>query len=387
LKRNTGEKKKMHPNDHVLRALLDQELNAFEAGETQNHLSGCLKCQARFNRIEAAAGQAQLRMHTMVPGQHEQPKSTQRAYIQLIKQSNKHDQRKEPTPMFTRRPLWTALAVITLLALVFTLTPASAWASNFLGLFRVQKITVVQFDPDAAKGSTQALRANQEAIEQVFKENLQISEKGEAQKFDSAEAAAAAAGFSPRLPAAFENPMFVVQPGMQAALTIDREKMQALLDVTEIDFELPRSVDGEKVTVEAQSTILTGNGCQPKDRSAAPAADCTVLVQLPSPTINAPEGLNVQRLGEAMLQFLGLSKAEARALSQRIDWTTTLILPIPSGEGYSYQEVMVDGVTGTLVQEDGQDSYMLLWVKDGFLYGLKGPGSGQDALNTASTIQ
>jgi hypothetical protein len=378
----------MHPKDEILRALLDRELLAPQALKAQEHLTNCPTCQTRLEQLQMAAERVQARMNVMAPGPGEQAQKPHLAYARFIQKTSTSTHKKEPNFMFTRRPLWTALAVIAILALVFTLTPASAWASSFLGLFRVEKITVIQFDPQAASLSRDSMRENEEMIQQMFKDNVVMQGGGDAVMVDSVDAAADAAGFDPRLPAALENPQMAVQPGMQVVLTIEREKMQALLDVVEVDYELPRNVDGQQVTVESADTILTGYGCQPEqNRAAAASSDCVVLVQLPSPTINAPEGLNVQRLGEAMLQFLGLSKAEAQALSQRIDWTSTLILPLPTGEGIRYEELAVDGVTGTLVQEDGEDTYILMWVKDGFLYGLKGPGGAADALSIASSMQ
>jgi hypothetical protein len=59
-------------------------------------------------------------------------------------------------------------------------------------------------------------------------------------------------------------------------------------------------------------------------------------------------------MGEAMLKFLGYPEAEARAMSARIDWTTTLILPIPQGEGITHQDVSVDGVQGTFLTRGRQ---------------------------------
>ena len=71
-----------------------------------------------------------------------------------------------------------------------------------------------------------------------------------------------------------------------------------------------------------------------------------------------------------------MSPEDAAHFSQNIDWTTTLVLPIPS-YGTSYQDYTVDGVTGTLILQtgNGQSSqYMLMWVKDGIVYALTGPG-------------
>ncbi len=102
-----------------------------------------------------------------------------------------------------------------------------------------------------------------------------------------------------------------------------------------------------------------------------------------------PPGLDIVRIGEAFLQVLGMSSEEAAQFSRNLDWTTTLIIPIPR-YGASYEEVSVDGVTGTLIRqslEDHAPQYLLIWIKDGIVYALTGPGTGSNAQNIVRTLQ
>jgi hypothetical protein len=105
------------------------------------------------------------------------------------------------------------------------------------------------------------------------------------------------------------------------------------------------------------------------------------------PTISAPPDLDVAQIGESFLEIIGMSPQEAALFSQTVDWTTTLIIPIPR-YSTTYQEVTVDGVTGTLIlQKDYVPKYMLLWVKDGIVYSLSGPGDRSIALSIAATLK
>ena len=72
-----------------------------------------------------------------------------------------------------------------------------------------------------------------------------------------------------------------------------------------------------------------------------------------------------------------------------MDWTTTLVIPIPR-YGTRYQDVLVDGVNGTLIQHDAADytaQYLLVWVKDGMLYALTGPGTTNEALEIGNSLK
>ncbi len=86
---------------------------------------------------------------------------------------------------------------------------------------------------------------------------------------------------------------------------------------------------------------------------------------------------------------MGLSPEEAAQFSQTVDWTTTLVIPIPR-YGTSYDEVVVDGVDGILVLQDINDhagNYVLVWVKDDILYALTGPGNKSSALQIANSLR
>ncbi len=85
---------------------------------------------------------------------------------------------------------------------------------------------------------------------------------------------------------------------------------------------------------------------------------------------------------------MGMTAEEAAQFSQNVDWTTTLVIPIPR-YATTYREMPVDGVTGTLIVEELEDhgsQYLLIWVKDGILYSLTGPGDGSSAARTADTL-
>ena len=84
-----------------------------------------------------------------------------------------------------------------------------------------------------------------------------------------------------------------------------------------------------------------------------------------------------------------MSPEEAADFARSVDWTTTLVIPVPR-YGSEHEEVQVDGVTGTLIQQYGykmDDGYLLIWVKDGILYALSGPGDSTAALKIASSLK
>ncbi len=109
-------------------------------------------------------------------------------------------------------------------------------------------------------------------------------------------------------------------------------------------------------------------------------ANCIMLMQIPSPTVDAPSNLDIKQLAEMGLEFTGMSPDQARTFSQTVDWTSTLVIPIPKN-GSSYKQVPVDGVTGYMIQRpiDDAPQYALVWVKNGIVYAIGGMGNNSDA--------
>jgi hypothetical protein len=113
------------------------------------------------------------------------------------------------------------------------------------------------------------------------------------------------------------------------------------------------------------------------------------FVEVPSPTISVPPDLNVAALAEAGLQIIGMSAAEAHAFCQTVDWSSTLVIPIPQSAS-SYRTIPVDGVNGTLIEMPPHDNfigrYALIWVKNGIIYSLGGKGSAERALSATASL-
>jgi len=116
---------------------------------------------------------------------------------------------------------------------------------------------------------------------------------------------------------------------------------------------------------------------------------CINFTQLPSPTVSVPPSLNMQALAEAILQVTGMSAANAHAFAKTVDWSSTLVIPLPETEA-TYSTVRVDGVNGALIESVPNSNfgahYQLIWLKNGVLYSMEGQGSVNRALAAAGSL-
>jgi hypothetical protein len=114
-------------------------------------------------------------------------------------------------------------------------------------------------------------------------------------------------------------------------------------------------------------------------------------MQVTSPEVTAPDGLDLVQLAGIGLQFVGVEPEEAEHIANRIDWATTLVIPVPHQQVQS-EDVVVDGSDAVLLREvrPGDStlrSYMIIWVKDGMLYSLRGYRDPQEGLLMAESLQ
>lgn len=299
------------------------------------------------------------------------------------------------------RPAFAVAATLLALGIALTFPPVQALATNFLGLFRVKQIEVVQIDPSRLSDLSNDQILGQR-IGQLFSDSFTVTkEPGEPVVVADAAAASQSAAFAVRLPTSrSETPTLSVQSGTAFSLTLDRERAQGILtDAGFTDLVLPESVDGATVSVDIPASVSAAYGTCPSPAATEGEAEninyrdlfkCTIFTQMPSPTVDAPPDLDVKGLAEVGLQFIGMSAEEAKQMSETIDWSTTLVVPIPRNAA-DIEEVSVDGVKGTLlsrVSDDGMPArYTLIWVKDGIIYAIVGFNSPDTAIAMANSLQ
>ncbi len=391
----------MHLKDGELRSYLDGEGSRESRLRIEEHLANCQRCLKRKQRLSTTAVQAASKLSVLIsePKLPDIPVSAARARLRmLVTEKEKYYMQNR---WFIRyRPALIAAGLVLVLAVSMLFAPVRAIANSFLGLFRVQQLQVVEVNP----GDLPQQLGSSYQLEYFISNDVNIQQQGEEQTVGSADEASTLVGIPVRLPPGMNGTQhLVVTAPAQISFTVKLALVQAILDeIGRGDINLPQEIDGAQVTVNLPSLVSASygdcsagepgsypEGYDPDDPTLARTPNCTTLVQMPSPQVNAPEGLDLAQLGQAYLQLLGMAPQEAVQYSANIDWATTLVVPIPVYEA-SYREVTVDGVRGTLILSDQQDfgqQYMLIWIKDGIVYVLTGPGSASTAVRLGGSIR
>lgn len=272
----------------------------------------------------------------------------------------------------SRRPAFALALLLLIFVTAFSFPPVRAAASDFLGLFRVQKFAAVSISPQ------QIAMLQQIADAGLSPGELQLAQEPQPpQRVESLPQAIAASGLTQvqTVPTLGEPDRIYVTGGSNGRFQIDLDGMRAILGAAGADPALlPATLDDTDVEL----TLYPGIEQR--------WANGVTLMQMESPVVEYPEQVDPALLGQALLQLLGLDADAAARLARQIDWTSTLLLPIPTDMA-TFDEVTVNGVSGVRINGLNGEGSAVLWQKDGIVTLLLNEGSGQDALSLAESIE
>lgn len=400
------------PTEGTLRSRIDGELAAEEANRIDAHIHSCGRCQARAARIRAETADVQKALAALQPAEGRVFPDTAEAYASFRERlaSSPASGMRTARKSFSlwNKALGGALAATVAMALLIGFAPARSWGQRILEMLRVQKIAVVPIDLSALETNSRADQPAGKLLAQMISDSVVVTMKpGEQKTAPNPETASQMAGFTVRTLEGLGLPQKISVHG-EAAFhsTLDRERMQDLLDQAgRSDIQIPPSADGSTIAVHIGKVVWQGYGNCPASRKASRSethsatestdtgatgsGNCISFLQAPSPEVSVPPTLDVSALAEAGLELAGMNAADAHAFCQTIDWSSTLVIPVPQ-RGSTFRTVAVDGVNGELVETAPRGKipaeYSLLWVKNGMVYTLGGAGDSSQALAAAASL-
>lgn len=243
-----------------------------------------------------------------------------------------------------RRAFTVALPIAAAIVALAAFPEVRAGAQAFLELFRVRNFVAVRVDP----ARLEALEKNLPEPGAMFGAVRVLRPAAPPQTYDSPALAFAAAGFAGAEPAFRPNGVVAdsvtLRDGQEVDVTLDARRLRDLLASLGIaDVGIPAAFDGAHVRVSTGRTVAIRYR---KDGQQA------VLLQGPNPELSLPPGLERARLAEIALRVIGLSADEARRFADRVDWNTTMLVPLSSGRA-TFSEVDVHGGRGLLIERTG----------------------------------
>lgn len=380
-----------HYDDGALRAYLDEQLPSAEQMEISAHLANCAQCQAQLAEVSALAGavSARLAQPANEPGSPPLEAALARLRPQLAAASTARKRRVSAPGASARRRLATGLSIAAALVLAFSLVlglvpGAGAAAAQFLQMFRAQSVIYVSVSPTRVQ-QVQQLQLDPNTL--FLSKPTRIGPEPTQQTADSLTQASGLAGFTAQEPSSFPSAptttTYLVDGQSAYQLQVNVKTLrEALTTLGVTDVTIPDALGAQPITIQLPPTV----------RSQYAGKDYTFsLIQGASPTVTLPDGVSLAELGRAALEVYGMSPSEARALSQQIDWRSTLVFPFPTGMS-AIQQVAVGDAQGVLFKatKNGAREYLIYWQRGSRFYVLEATGNGlsvAEALSAASSVK
>lgn len=306
--------------------------------------------------------------------------------------------------VLTKRSFWIAAGAIVVVAGILSTAAGRDLAGRWLGSLRVQKVQAVNLDlsPFVDANANPALH---QMVSQMISDKVDVTlNEPNAPATDRA-AASTLAGFAVELPEARKDTPKLIVGGRHALkMAVDRSRLREILKASgHPEIEVPASIDGAIFSVQIGHAVHAQYGTCPGRLTAtnaiagqvietAPSVgqynDCVRLAEGPSPVVNVPANLDVQKLAEVGLQAAGMSAEQSSQFFHAVDWKSVLTLSVPR-QLRSYEQVKVAGVRGTLLTLAGRrgPGYTLIWAKNGMAYSLTGFGDSSGAVALADSLK
>lgn len=144
------------------------------------------------------------------------------------------------------------------------------------------------------------------------------------------------------------------QPQQELIVKLHTKEMNTMIAILGGKTSFPKSVDGKPIHIYLPGSFQM----QASDKS---------LIQLPAPSLDVPEGVDLEQVRQAILDLPMLPDSIRSKLAGIGDWRHTL--PIPTN-GDDVRSLMVDGQEVVLSVNDQGRS--LIWLQDGWVYVLRG---------------
>lgn len=318
------------------------------------------------------------RLSLLAPGTKESPQPAQQALAKInleiaARPEGRARSRIRSTNLMSNKRVLTA--GLTLMLVIFALMAfpsVRAAANDFLGLFRVQKFAPISISPEQMA-----------MLEQLGDQGISpgefvtVKDPGEPLSVGTIEAAETFAGLDLKQLKGPDLPVDVyVSDDANGYLVVDLAGARAILAAAGADpLLLPDAIDGARVDVTVFDSV----------QQIYPSG--VTFMQTPSPLVAYPENIDATVLGEAMLQVLGTDPAAAREIAQSIDWTSTLLLPIPQDMA-AYRDVRIGQSVGVLLEPfDPEADPSVVWQQDGMVYMMTGPVAVDELLQLANTVR
>ena len=369
-----------HLTDGTLRRMVDEPLSV-SAGDRQ-HSGACRRCQIRLEKISTSARQAARLLavsetpidpalalahvrQRLAAGGIEPPRGWKARLLARI----------EPHRRQLVKPVGgVALAAGLLGAL--SLTPAGSFAQSLITIFQPTQVAAVPIATGDLRNLPELTKFG----------TIHAPKRVHDHPVGSAVAAASVSGMQVLTPQSLPGGVpsavtYDVIPGATGTFTFSATRARrAAAAAGKALPPMPARIDGSTLQLTTGTAVIAVYGGGKGD--ALPAL---VIGQMKAPRVSST-GVSVKQIEDYVLSLPGVSPQLAASIRSIGDPTTTLPIPIPIDQAQS-QSVQVQGVNGVAVGDATGLGSVVIWEKNGIIYGVGGTLSEDQVVALANSLQ
>jgi hypothetical protein len=287
---------------------------------------------------------------------------------------------QERASLATRRQLWhvgriaASIAIVAAVGGALSVPSVRASAQSFLALFREVRFAALPLDRARIEAGLERLGSGGLNVERLVGDHVEVLEDGgPAAPVQSVDEAAALAGYDVHQPADVAGMLIsriTVAPKRGIRVIASADRLQEVMDVMGIaDLTAPRAMNGAAIGIHIAPVVSMKYEADGLEME---------LVQTPTPRLEVPDTVDIRALGEIGLRLVGLNPLEARRFAEAIDWTSTLVVPVPPLVE-QFEQITVNGHAGLWMRtaapgEGEKHTGIVLWSAGGRVYGLRAQG-------------
>lgn len=366
-----------HLSDGTLRRLVDEPLSVSAADRA--HFATCPRCRRTFEEISADAQNAArllaasngrldpapalVRLRARIAAGQIRPAPRWKLWLTArIHRSN---------PQLLK-PIGVAAVAAALVGTV-AFTPAGSFAQSFITIFQVKQVAAVPITSSDLRTLPSLTKYG----------TVHVPRKIQDHPASNWADAAAKAHLSVAIPASLppgvsaSSAKYDVIPGTAASFTFSAAQARRAT-AGRVLPRMPARIDGSTLRLTTGTAVVVVYGNTKADLPSL------VVGEMKAPRVSST-GVSVKEIENYVLSLPGVSPQLASAIRSIGDPATTLPIPIPVDLA-SAHNVQVQGVQGLAIGDSTGVGSVVVWQKNGIVYGVGGTQSESDILTVANSL-
>lgn len=353
-------------SEGFIQAYLDGELDRERQQEMACHLEQCAECKHKLEILQSNGAFVSEKLEVILAGSPEQRNHDKTSLITKSK-PDEEKIKKGRVKIFMSRynKVITAAALVIVLLTTFSFADVRSAASEFLTIFRVEKVQTISINSSDLKQLETAIRNGAGNVTVDNFGIVTVNGKQETVPVTMAEAQNSV-DFEIKLPQpeGYNEPELHKVTGNSMYFTLDVHNINNLLQNLGGTQLLPENLNGKTFSLHIPTAIVA------KYNSGK---DTIMVAQARSPELKVPSGTNVLAIRDALLGIPMLPDSIRNQLLAVTDWQHTVLIPNVDGTS---REVTVNGTRGVFIDNSGKANEntlkSLIWQQNNVVYLISG---------------